>query len=176
MDFLGLYYILVLEKNNGYSAKDSNGTMLADPVLDVNVANKYERGMLGIAVLSNDDRQRQQESGLANVNNTNATNATNVINATYVFLYFTETDVEGSDVCPKPNYCVSEQKPFGNRIYRYEWNNSTGKLVNPVLTLDLPAGQAPIHNGGKLIIGPDSNIYFTIGDLNHRSATQKLSK
>ena len=31
--------------------------MLADPVLDVNVANKYERGMLGIAVLSNDDRQ-----------------------------------------------------------------------------------------------------------------------
>ena len=168
MDFLGPDDILVLEKNNGTVQRILNGTMLADPVLDVNVANKYERGMLGIAVLSNDDRQRQQESGLANVNNTNATNAT------YVFLYFTETDVEGSDVCPKPNYCVSEQKPFGNRIYRYEWNNSTGKLVNPVLTLDLPAGQAPIHNGGKVMIGPDSNIYFTIGDLNHRSATQNF--
>ena len=71
MDFLGPDDILVLEKNNGTVQRILNGTMLADPVLDVNVANKYERGMLGIAVLSNDDRQRQQESGLANVNNTN---------------------------------------------------------------------------------------------------------
>ena len=86
MDFLGPDDILVLEKNNGTVQRILNGTMLADPVLDVNVANKYERGMLGIAVLSNDDRQRQQESGLANVNNTNATNATNATTMSFFIL------------------------------------------------------------------------------------------
>ena len=122
--------------------------------------------------IGNDNRK----AGLLNINNTNATNtnATNTNATNAIVFYFTESDEEGSDVCPKPNYCVSEQEPFGNRIYRYEWDNSTGKLINPVLTLDLPAGPVPIHNGGKLIIGPDSNIYFTIGDLNHKSATQNF--
>ena len=170
MAFLGPNDILVLEKNNGTVQRILNGTMLADPVLDVNVANKYERGMLGIAVPSNKAPQQHEERELANINNLNATSST----ATHVFLYFTEIDKEGSDVCAKPDYCSSKQKPFGNRIYRYEWDNSTGKLVNPVLILDLPADPVPIHNGGKLVIGPDNNLYFTIGDLNHRSATQNF--
>lgn len=171
MAFLGPNDILVLEKNSGTVQRILNDTVLADPVLDVNVANKYERGMLGIAISSNDDRHQLKEIGLAK----NTTNATST-NATHVFLYFTEIDGEGSDVCAKPDYCSSQQKPFGNRIYRYDWDNSTGKLVNPVLILDLPADPVPIHNGGKLVIGPDNNIYFTIGDLNHRSATQNFQK
>jgi aldose sugar dehydrogenase len=169
MAFLGPDDILVLEKNNGTVQRILNGITLADPVLDVNVANKYERGMLGIAVLSSDAQQQRNERGL------DTTNATTP-DATRVFLYFTEIEKEGSDICARPNYCVSEQEPFGNRIYSYEWDNSTGKLVNPLLILDLPAGPVPIHNGGKLIIGPDSNIYFTIGDQNHRSATQNFPK
>ena len=172
MAFLGPNDILVLEKNNGTVQRILNGIMLADPVLDVKVANKYERGMLGIAVSSNKDQQQHLERGLASNNNSNAINT----NAIHVFLYITEMDVEGADVCPKPNYCVSGQKPFGNRVYRYEWDNSSGELVNPVLLLDLPAGPVPTNNGGKLIIGPDDNIYFTIGDLNHRTATQNFPK
>jgi glucose/arabinose dehydrogenase len=181
MAFLGPDDILVLEKNNGTVQRILNGTLLADPVLDVNVANKYERGMLGIAVLSKEQQQQQQkqgqETGITSVNNTNtnSTNNTNA-NATYVYLYYTETDVEGSDVCPAPGYCVSQNKPFGNRIYRYEWDNSTGQLVNPALILDLPANPVPINNGGKLAIGPGNNIYFTVGDLNQRSATQNFAK
>ena len=70
---------------------------------------------------------------------------------------------------------VFRHTPLGNRLYRYEWDNSSGKLVNPVLILDLPAEPIPVNNGGKLVIGPDNNIYLTIGDLlNHRSATQNF--
>jgi glucose/arabinose dehydrogenase len=175
MAFLGPDDILVLEKNNGTVQRILNGVLPLDPVLDVNVANKYERGMLGIAVLSKEQQQQkqEQESGLISINNNTSTTSTN---ATYVYLYYTEIDNEGSDVCPKPSYCVSQQKPFGNRIYRYEWDNSTGQLVHPALILDLPANPVPINNGGKLAIGPDNNIYFTIGDLNHRSATQNFPK
>src|SRR5919199_5895314 len=50
MAFLGPNDILVLEKNNGTVQRLVNGVMLPKPLLDVNVANKNERGMLGIAV------------------------------------------------------------------------------------------------------------------------------
>jgi glucose/arabinose dehydrogenase len=32
--------------------------------------------------------------------------------------------------------------------------------------LDLPAEPGPYHQGGKLKIGPDGNLYAVIGDLN----------
>lgn len=160
MAFLGPNDILVLEKNEGTVQRILNGTTLSDPVLDVNIANKYERGMLGIEV----SRNQQQEEGSTDANST----------TTYVFLYYTEIDIEGTDTCPKPNYCVPGHTPSGNRLYRYEWDNSSGKLVNPVLILDLPAEPIPVNNGGKLLIGPDNNLYFPIGDLNHRSATQNF--
>ena len=38
-------------------------------------------------------------------------------------------------------------------------------LINPLLLMDLPANPGPRHNGGDLIIGPDNNIYVTIGDI-----------
>jgi glucose/arabinose dehydrogenase len=164
MTFIGPDDILVLEKKNGTIQRILNGTVLSDPVLDVNVANKYERGMLAIDVLRN---QPQEEGFTDTIINANTT-------TTYVFIYYTEMDIEGSDVCPKPNYCVPDHIPLGNRLYRYEWDNSSGKLVNPVLILDLPAEPIPVNNGGKLVIGPDKNIYLTIGDLNHRSSTQNF--
>jgi aldose sugar dehydrogenase len=54
-------------------------------------------------------------------------------------------------------------EPTGNLVYRYELANNT--LVSPELLLELPARSSAIHNGGKLIIGPDNNLYLTIGDL-----------
>jgi glucose/arabinose dehydrogenase len=149
MAFLGADDILVLEKNNGTVKRITNGSMLLDPILDINVANNYERGMLGIAI------SNEQENG-----------------STYVFLSYTETDIEGSDVCPRPNKCDPTHNPLGNRLYRYEFVN--GELVNPKLVMDLPADPIPAHNGGKILIGPDNNLYFTIGDLNHRTSTQNF--
>ena len=151
MAFLGPNDILVLEKNNGTVQRIVNGTMLPQPLLAVNVANKNERGMLGIAIA------KHNESG----------------GPTYVFLSYTETKVKGSDICPKPNYCEPGHDPLGNRLYRYELVNN--KLVNPKLLLDLPAVPGPGHNGGKITIGPDNNVYFTIGDVvGYRSKTQNF--
>src|ERR687885_1116544 len=53
MAFLGPNDILVLEKDKGTVRRVVNGRILSEPLLDVNVANKNERGMLGIAIARN---------------------------------------------------------------------------------------------------------------------------
>jgi glucose/arabinose dehydrogenase len=146
MEFLGPSDLLVIEKNNGTVQRIVNGQMLEKPLLDINVANQGERGMLGIAV-SNDTTLSE--------------------NKTYVFLYFTESaNKDGTD--------VGEGKPpLGNRLYRYELVGD--KLVNPKRLLDLPATPGPAHNGGKITIGPDGNVYVVIGDLlRHRTKAQNF--
>lgn len=70
----------------------------------------------------------------------------------YVFLYLTETDSNGS--------------VLGNRIYRYEWNAGAQKLENPKLIFELPAAPGPVHNGGKMTIGKDGELFAVIGDIN----------
>jgi glucose/arabinose dehydrogenase len=134
MAFLGPNDILVLEKNNGTVQRIVNGTMLLNPLLDVNVAAQTERGMLGIAV-----------SKLSCTNG----------RPTYVFLYFTQAKTKDSEGTS------NENDVLGNRLYRYELVNN--KLVNPKLILDVPSPK-PLHNGGKLILGPDNNIYLVAGD------------
>src|SRR5574342_212815 len=50
--FLDRNDILLLNKNEGIVNRIVNGVLLQVPLLDVNVANKRERGMLGIATIS----------------------------------------------------------------------------------------------------------------------------
>jgi hypothetical protein len=38
-------------------------------------------------------------------------------------------------------------------------------LVYPKLLLNLPATPGAIGNGGKVIIGPDKNVYLSVGDV-----------
>ena len=66
-----------------------------------------------------------------------------------VFLYYT-----------KPQ---NESETIVNNVYRYDLVND--KLENPKLLLDLPGLPGPQHNGGKLSIGTDNNLYITIGDV-----------
>jgi aldose sugar dehydrogenase len=70
MAFLGPNDILVLEKDKGTVQRIIDSKMLAQPVLDVNVANSVERCMCGIAISKNDSK-------------------------TFVFLYYTE--INGKD-------------------------------------------------------------------------------
>jgi glucose/arabinose dehydrogenase len=158
MAFLSDDEILVLEKNDGTVRRVVNGTVLEDPLLDVAVATKDERGMLGIDIAES-------------------------VEHTYVFLYYTEaSEQDGEDL-------QGIEPPLGNRLYRYELNNSydnSTALVNGTLLLDLPAA-ASHHNGGKIKIGPDSNVYLTVGDqqeptedeeelLTHLTTTQNVPK
>jgi glucose/arabinose dehydrogenase len=147
MAFLGPNDILVTEKNDGTVKRIVNGNLLAEPVLDVNVANKNERGMLGIAV---DTKHSLSQSRKQDIKTISA-------GSTFVFLYYTESkSIDGDDT-------TDAKVPLGNRLYRYELVNN--KLVNPKLLLDLPTTPSAIHNGGKIVIGPDHNIYLVVGNL-----------
>ena len=88
--------------------------------------------------------------------------AKNVTNGTpFVFLYYTESKQMGST-------------PLGNHVYRYELVDN--KLLNPKLILNLPSTPGPFHNGGKVLIGPDKNVYAVIGDLlYHRTQAQNTA-
>ena len=148
MAFLGPDDILVLEKDSGKIKRIVNGVMLKEPILDVNVDNKNERGMLGIAVAPKHDKNTA---------------------TTYVFVYYTESSGgrDGDD-------STTGRQPLGNRLYRYELENS--KMVNPKLLLDLPSAPNDFHNGGKIRVGPDKNVYLITGDGNHNTTTQNLEK
>lgn len=147
MAFLGPKDILVTEKDDGTVRRIVNGILLPQPLLQVPVAIKSERGMLGLDV------------------------AKHVNGPTYVFLYYTEAggtqtgdDLTGSGI-----------KPKSNAVYRYELVNN--QLINPKILLNLPANPGPNHNGGKIAVGPDNNVYAVIGDLrSHRTQTQNIIK
>ena len=80
---------------------------------------------------------------------------------TYVFLYYTKDGGGGG------------RQSLANVLYRYELSND--QLINPKLLLNLPALRGPNHNGGKVVIGPDSNVYVVIGDLRaHRTQAQNV--
>lgn len=73
-------------------------------------------------------------------------------------MYFTEGNTrDGDDSESNP------KEPLGNRIYKYEFKD--GQILNPKLLLDLPALPGPRHPGGILAIGPDDNLYVTVGDI-----------
>jgi aldose sugar dehydrogenase len=151
MAFLGPDDMLILEKNEGTVNRIVNGVLLEEPLLDVDVANDGERGMLGIAIAE------KKDAGIEGNNNNNSNNN----HITYVFLYYTESTGKDND---------DGGEAIGNRLYRYELDQNNEELVNPKLLLDLPATPGPTHNGGKVVIGPDENLYLTIGDTGDHDA------
>jgi aldose sugar dehydrogenase len=148
MAFIGPNDILVLEKDTGMVKRIANGVILEEPILDVNVATAYERGLFGIAISENDNETTQR-------------------NANNVYLYYTESEQDANDVCSDTGTCSKENEPLGNRLYRYELVDN--KLVNPNLLLDLPASPGAVHNGGAILIGPDNNMYVPIGEVGYQS-------
>jgi aldose sugar dehydrogenase len=138
MAFLGENDILVTEKESGRVQRIVDGEMQDEPVIDVQVANNDERGLLGIDISS-----------------PNSTPTNN--NERYVFLYFTESGggEDGDD-------WSGGIAPAGTRLYRYNIASEIGEdddddaqmqLVNGTLLLDLPATPGPRYHGGPVAIG-----------------------
>jgi hypothetical protein len=154
MAFLGPNDILVLEKNTGKVHRILNGKILPKPLLDVNVANQAERGMLGIAI-ANDNAST--ENG----------------NTRHVFLYYTEsgggkdgddapkaspagtattTDTDNTTRANIRNRGADTVSPAGNRLYRYDLDLNNNTLTNPKLLLNLPASPPPERAGTQKTI------------------------
>jgi Glucose/sorbosone dehydrogenases len=141
MTFIGSGDILVTEKDKGTVQRIIDGKKLPQPVFDAAVANENERGLLGIIYTKNSK------------------------GSPHVYLYFTEStnNKDDSDYCPEIIFCIDGNDPYGARIYRYDLDKNT-TLKNPKLILDLPATPGSDHVGGGLLLGPDGNIYLTVGD------------
>ncbi len=146
--FLGPNDILVLEKNTGDVLRVLNGEILKTPLLHVNVATLFiEWGLLGIAVSKSSNANEPRN----------------------VFIYYTESG-------------GTTGVAAGNRLYRYDLTTDNSQLINPKLLLDLPANTPnPLaesnHNGGKVLIGRDSNVYTVIGDVgSHQGQAQNVER
>ena len=150
MAFLGYNDILMLNKNDGKVVRIVNHTLLPQPLLDLSVANAWERGLLGIAV--------GRDAGKV-----------------HVFLYYTESKTgDGSDICPTI-FCAQSTEPIQNKLYRYELKNN--KLINPKLLFSAPKSNVASHIGGALEIGPDNNLYLIIGDIHgYQNKTTTLAQ
>lgn len=124
---------------------DNNGTILA---LEKNtgkvimISGGVKKPILELSVA------KGAEQGLLGITVEGSTN-----HPPYVFLYLTEISPNGNNL-------------LGNRIYRYEWDAANAALVHPKLVLDLPAIPGPTHNGGKMTIGKNGELFAVIGDLN----------
>ena len=70
MAFLGPDDFLVLEKNSGIVKRIISGSILKSPVLDAAVANEKERGLLGVAIQSNNSDLNDDDNYSKEVNNT----------------------------------------------------------------------------------------------------------
>jgi DNA-binding beta-propeller fold protein YncE len=74
---------------------------------------------------------------------------------TYAFLYYYLGQVTAEN----------GTKKIVNRLYRYDVTDA--KFTNPKLIFEIPSQLGSPHNGGKLMVGPDNNVYLTIGDVKH---------
>ncbi|MGE5634598.1 MAG: PQQ-dependent sugar dehydrogenase [Deltaproteobacteria bacterium] len=139
MAFLGPDDFLILEKNTGNVKRVINGTLIEKPLLHVNTNIKDERGLLGIAV----SKKKDFYDNTFFIENKKLTHN--------VFLYYIE--------------CNEKNLNCENRIYKYDLDNQKNVLVNPKLLVGVPSFPDPSHIGGIIDIGPDENLYVTVGNF-----------
>src|SRR5215203_4192082 len=150
MAFLAPDDFLILEKNTGNVKRFVNGTMVKKPLLHVSSSIKDERGLLGIAI-SEKNKNNYYSNALLVQNKDVSHN---------VFLYYI--------------VCKDMVKNTGcdNRVYRYDLDNKNNILINPKLLVGVPSFPDPSHIGGIIEIGPDNNLYVTVGNFQNTVPTK----
>ncbi len=83
-------------------------------------------------------------------------------NRVYLFVTESGAQVEG----------VSTEGEVRNRVYSYAWDGSS--LIDPQLLLDLPATPGTNHQGGKLKVGPDKQLYVVVGEMQREGQLQNF--
>jgi glucose/arabinose dehydrogenase len=112
--------------------------------------------------VSNDTTIRTRDNN--DTNTIGLSSSSSSSNPEFVFFYLTEASKE------------DRSQILGNRIYRFQWNDTDNSLSNGTLILDLPAMQGPNHNGGKLLVDSENrHLYAVIGDLNRNGMLQNLN-
>jgi aldose sugar dehydrogenase len=142
MAFLGPNDFLILEKDTGLVKRVIDGKTIERPLLQIDVSKKDERGLLGVAI-----------SEIKTPDHTDGTPLNNNDITHYVFLYAVQCEGKG-----KSQNCE-------NRIYRYDLDSTNNVLINPKLLLAIPSFPDPAHIGGIIDIGPDNNLYVTVGNF-----------
>lgn len=83
-------------------------------------------------------------------------------NRVYLFVTESGAQVEG----------VSTEGEVRNRVYSYGWDGSS--LTDPQLLLDLPSTPGTNHQGGKLKVGPDNQLYVVVGEMQREGQLQNF--
>ena len=119
---------LIIEKETGLVKRVTDGKIL-EPLLQLTVSGKDERGLLGI------DIDKKQYPGFEVI---------------YVYLSFVE--------CESKESCES-------KVVRYELDNENNKLIYPKEIFSIKSFPDDSHVGGVVKVGPDHNVYVTVGDF-----------
>lgn len=132
--------------------------------LDENNILLLEKGG-SVRLISNGQMQPQPVLQLEGVESNNERGLLGIdVMDNNVILYVTESgaQVEG----------IPTQGDVRNRVYSYTWDGTS--LTNPQLLLDLPAGPGTNHQGGKLKIGPDNQLYVIVGEMQREGQLQNF--
>ena len=175
---LALSIILSLHISSPALAQPSIGvpSLTAELVLDglsspTSIAFLDENNILllekegSVRLISNGQLQPQPVLQLEGVESNNERGLLGIeIMNNKVFLYVTESgaQVEG----------IPTEGDVRNRVYSYTWDGTS--LTNPQLLLDLPAGPGTNHQGGKLKIGPDNQLYVIVGEMQREGQLQNI--
>jgi len=186
MAFLGPNDFLVLEKNSGTVQRVINGKAIPSPLLHINVLNGAERGLLGIAVSKHGNMTGNVTADvflyytkLVRTNTTTLSGphtATKTVSSSKTSHANSTASVTGtptittttSNTTTSTNMTkiTTTSDTVHSRLSKYELINN--KLANPKVILDLTTNpgvyKTPDHLGGKILIGPDKNLYLGVGD------------
>ena len=82
----------------------------------------------------------------------------------WVYLYYTEPDVNRKD-----------RVPLRNRVVRFTERDNVGTEMTPILD-DIAVSRRAVHNGGVLRFGPDGKLYVTVGNAENEANSQDPKK
>jgi glucose/arabinose dehydrogenase len=118
-----------------------------------------------VRLISNGQLQPQPVLQLAGVESNNERGLVGIeVMDNKVFLYVSESgaQIEG----------IPTEGDVRNRVYSYTWDGTS--LTNPQLLVDLPSGPGTNHQGGKLKIGPDNQLYVIVGEMQREGQLQNF--